>query len=110
MGACDVNPLNRSYLSSSDEVTTIKMLVLKIIFVIVATMLDQLTTIQAGVMTVAMCGVVYYHFDGVSGFHRIRKLCMVSHASNVGRWMYVVLCCMQGACLCSQIAFHGVIL
>jgi uncharacterized membrane protein AbrB (regulator of aidB expression) len=68
MGACDVDPLNRSRLSSSDEVTTIKMLVLKIIFVIVATMLDQLTSIQAGFMMVAMWGVVYYHFDGVSGF------------------------------------------
>ncbi len=65
MGACDANPLNTSRLSSSDEVTTIKMLLLKIIFVIVATMLDQLASIQAGFMTVAMWGVVYYLFDGV---------------------------------------------
>jgi hypothetical protein len=60
-----MNPLNASRLSSSDEVTTIKMLALKIIFVIVATVLDQFSTAQAGIMTVAMWGVTYYLFDGV---------------------------------------------
>jgi hypothetical protein len=67
MGACDGNPLNRSFLASSDEANTMKMLVLRIVFVVFATMLDQLSSIQAGLMTVAMGGVVYYHFDGVSG-------------------------------------------
>lgn len=60
-----MNPLNTSRLSSSDEVTTIKMLALKTIFVIVATVLDQFSTTQAVIMTIAMFGVVYYLFDGV---------------------------------------------
>jgi hypothetical protein len=66
MGVCDCNPLNTSRLSSSDEVTVIKMSLLKIMFILVATVLDQLGNIQAGLMTVAMWGVVYYLFDGVS--------------------------------------------
>lgn len=66
---CDLNPMNVSLISSSDEVTTIKMLLLKIVFVLVATMLDQFTSVQAAVMTIAMWGVVYYLFDGVSSHH-----------------------------------------
>jgi hypothetical protein len=53
-------------MSSSDAVISMKMLALKVIFVVVSTMLDQLSTVQAVFMTVAMWGVVYYMFDGVS--------------------------------------------
>lgn len=66
MGVCDCNPLNTSRMFSSDEVTTIKMSLLKIMFILVSTVLDQLGNIQAALMTVAMWGVVYYLFDGVS--------------------------------------------
>lgn len=62
---CDLNPLNKSLLASSDEFTTIKMLLLKIIFILVATVLDQVGNVQTGIMAVAMWGVVYYMFDGV---------------------------------------------
>lgn len=67
MGSCDMNPLNTSHMSSSDAATSMKILALKILFVVVSTMLDTLSTIQAVCMTVAMWGVVYYMFDGVSG-------------------------------------------
>lgn len=63
---CDLNPLNKSLLASSDEATTIKMLMLKIVFILFATVLDQIGNVQTGIMTVAMWGVVYYTFDGVS--------------------------------------------
>lgn len=60
-----MNPLNRSLLSSSDEVTTMKILALKIVFVLVSTALDQFSGIQAAIMVIAMAGVVYYLYDGV---------------------------------------------
>lgn len=66
IGTCDMNPMNTSRLSSSDAVTSMKMLILKIILVVVSTMLDELTNMQAGLMAVAMFGVVYYLYDGVS--------------------------------------------
>jgi hypothetical protein len=66
MGMCDLNPLNTNLLSSSDEVTSGKMLLLKILFVIVSTMLDMVPGVQVVIMTIAMFGVVYYLFDGVS--------------------------------------------
>lgn len=70
MATCDLNPLNVSRLSSSDEVATIKMLLLKIIFVLVATALDTIGNIQPVIMAIAMWGVVYYMFDGVSRRNR----------------------------------------
>lgn len=66
MATCDLNPLNISRLSSSDEVATIKMLLLKIIFVLVATALNTIGNIQPAIMAIVMWGVVYYMFDGVS--------------------------------------------
>lgn len=66
IGTTDMNPMNSSLLSSSDAVVSVKMLILKIIFVVVSTMLDELGNIQAGFMAAAMFGVVYYLIDGVS--------------------------------------------
>lgn len=66
IGTCDMNPMNSSRLSSSDTVSSLKMLILKVVFVIIATMLDQMANIQAGIMAAAMFGVCYYLYDGVS--------------------------------------------
>jgi hypothetical protein len=66
MGMCDLNPLNTNLLSSSDEVSSGKILLLKILFIIVSTMLDMVPGVQAVIMSICMYGVVYYLFDGVS--------------------------------------------
>lgn len=66
MGMCELNSLNGNLLSSSDEVSSGKILLLKILFVIVSTTLDMVPGVQAVNMSIAMFGVVYYLFDGVS--------------------------------------------
>ena len=64
--SCDLNPFNTNWLCSSDAVITSKMLIMKMIFVVVSTLMRELPVVQAGLMAVTMWGVVYYCFEGVS--------------------------------------------
>lgn len=80
MGVCDVNPLNRSLLSSSDEASTMKMLLLKVAFVVVSTALDNFHQLQAGLMVVAMFGVLYYLIERVSKMLLLLWSAKQSHA------------------------------
>lgn len=66
---CDTNPLTTTLLDSSNEVTILKVALLKVVFVVVSTALDEFGGVQAVLMAVTMWGCVYYLLDGVSPVH-----------------------------------------
>jgi hypothetical protein len=66
VGKCDTNPLTTTLLDSSDEVTVLKVALLKVVFVVVSTALDEFSGIQGVLMVVTMWGCLYYLLDGVS--------------------------------------------
>lgn len=87
-GSCELNPLSRSPLASVDAVSSIKILLLKLVYVLVSTALDRVGSAQVVLMLIAMTGVVFYTLEavrrsvGAGGGQGLRTGALSGHAKR----------------------------
>jgi hypothetical protein len=66
VGMCDMDPMTRAWLSSSDAPTSLKITCLKMAMVVVATALDDFGTVQPPLVALLVFGVCFYQLAEVS--------------------------------------------
>eukprot|EP00878_Enallax_costatus_P046257 GHUV01056020.1.p1 GENE.GHUV01056020.1~~GHUV01056020.1.p1 ORF type:complete len:102 (-),score=26.55 GHUV01056020.1:151-456(-) len=61
VGICDMNPMTRSILASSDAITTFKILIMKMAVVLLASSLDDFHRAQIVLILMLIYGALYFY-------------------------------------------------
>jgi hypothetical protein len=76
-----MDPMTRSWLSSSNAPTSLKITCLKMAMVVVATVLDDFSSVQPPLVALLVFGVCFYQWVEVRGLLLQQKFCAPAAAA-----------------------------